>query len=332
MMVYWWCTANNRLFGLAVHICLSLSLPLSFFFPSYFPSKFSKQAKRKTKLRFAERDQVQDAGPTLALDEAASRTELDLELLQRERPRGAVRQDVAEIFSEQTKLSLHQISESKPAAWLALAEFVDWHLCTVDVPITMLKWTWHSRRPQMQNRTENFVRFWAGRTERSDGFSERCAIIFRLSHPVAARFRRSFRNSVCKTSLLLACTIMFGAQIKLRCSTPVVDFFFFWVPAERLRARVTRNREIKNSGLRHPIKNTVYRCIYTPTIQMIWEACGALLLEIKKKKLCVRLFKLINATRENLQIATWKHKSVRLIPWCPAHQAQKQVLLRPFAG
>ena len=135
VMVCWWCTVDNRLFGLAAHNCLSLSLPLSFSSPSYFPS-FSKHAKRKTKLRFAERDQVQDAGPTLALDEAPSWTELDLELLQRERPRGAVRQDVAEIFSKQTKLSLHQISESKPAAWpVALAEFVDWHLCTVDVPI-----------------------------------------------------------------------------------------------------------------------------------------------------------------------------------------------------
>ena len=95
----------------------------------------------------------------------------------------------------------HWISESKPAAagfaWVCrLAS----HWVTVDGLITMLKWTWHCRRPQ--NRTENFVRFKAGRTEHSDGFSERCAIIFRLSHPAAARFRRSFRNSVCKTSLM----------------------------------------------------------------------------------------------------------------------------------
>ena len=97
MIVLWWCTANNRLFELAVHNHLSLSLPLSFSSPSYFPS-FSKQAKRKTKLGFADRDPVQDAGPTLAL-EAAFRTEL--ELLRR----GALRQDVEEIVSEQTKLA-----------------------------------------------------------------------------------------------------------------------------------------------------------------------------------------------------------------------------------
>ena len=57
MIVLWWCTANNRLFELAVHNHLSLSLPLSFSSPSYFPS-FSKQAKRKSKLRFADKDQV----------------------------------------------------------------------------------------------------------------------------------------------------------------------------------------------------------------------------------------------------------------------------------
>ena len=97
MIVLWWCTANNRLFELAVHNHLSLSLPLSFSSPSYFPS-FSKQAKRKTKLRFADRDPVQDAGLTLAL-EAAFRTEL--ELLRR----GALWQDMEEIVSEQTKLA-----------------------------------------------------------------------------------------------------------------------------------------------------------------------------------------------------------------------------------
>ena len=39
---------------------------------------------------------MQDAGPTLALDEEASRTELELEFLQCDRPRGTVRQDVEE--------------------------------------------------------------------------------------------------------------------------------------------------------------------------------------------------------------------------------------------
>ena len=174
------------------------SLTLSFCSPSYFPS-FSKQAKQKTKLRFADTDPVQDAGPTLAL-ESAFRTKL--ELLRR----GALWQDVEEIVSEQTKTSLHHwISESKPAAasfaWVCrLAS----HWVTVDGPITTLKWTWHCRRPQ--NRTENFVRFEAGRTEHSDGFWERCAIIFRLSHPAAACFRRSFRNSVCKTFLVTIAT------------------------------------------------------------------------------------------------------------------------------
>ena len=40
-------------------------------------------------------------------------------------------------------------------------------------------------------------------------------------------------------------------QIELRCSTPVVDFFFFFFlsSCRKLRALVTRNREIKNSGL-----------------------------------------------------------------------------------
>ena len=56
--------------------------------------------------------------------------------------------------------------------------------------------------PARLNRTENFVRFQGPRAERSDGFSRKCAILFRTSHPAAARFRRSFRISVCKTSLL----------------------------------------------------------------------------------------------------------------------------------
>ena len=56
--------------------------------------------------------------------------------------------------------------------------------------------------PARLNRTENFVRFQGPRAECSDGFSRKCAILFRTSHPAAARFRRSFRISVCKTSLL----------------------------------------------------------------------------------------------------------------------------------
>ena len=105
MVVY---PANNRLFGLAVHKRLSLSLPLHSLLRLTFLPSFSKQAKQKlTKLRFADGDSdpVQNAGPTLTLDEAASRTELELELLQSDRPRGAVRQDVEEKISEQTKLA-----------------------------------------------------------------------------------------------------------------------------------------------------------------------------------------------------------------------------------
>ena len=71
------CPTNNRLLGLAVHNHLSLSLPLSFSSPSYFLS-FSKEAKPTTQLRFADGDPVQDAGATLALKEAAARTELEL--------------------------------------------------------------------------------------------------------------------------------------------------------------------------------------------------------------------------------------------------------------
>ena len=58
--------------------------------------------------------------------------------------------------------------------------------------------------PARLNRTENFVRFQGPRAERSDGFSRKCAILFRTSHPAAARFRRSFRISVCKTPLILS--------------------------------------------------------------------------------------------------------------------------------
>ena len=56
--------------------------------------------------------------------------------------------------------------------------------------------------PASLNRTENFVRFQGPLAERSDGFSRKCAILFRTSLPAPARFRRSFRISVCKTSLL----------------------------------------------------------------------------------------------------------------------------------
>ena len=74
------------------------------------------------------------------------------------------------------------------------------------------EWTWHCRRPE--NRTEKFVWFGAGRTEHSDGFSERCAIIFRLSHPAAARFRWSFQISVCKSSLLVRLVRNFGLHVQ----------------------------------------------------------------------------------------------------------------------
>ena len=60
--------------------------------------------------------------------------------------------------------------------------------------------TW-AAEPASLNRTEIFVRFQGPLAERSDGFSRKCAILFRTSHPAAARFRRSFRISVCKTSL-----------------------------------------------------------------------------------------------------------------------------------
>ena len=59
--------------------------------------------------------------------------------------------------------------------------------------------------PQTTEPNRNyFVRLEAGRTEHSVGFSERCAIIFFDSRTrPQTRFRRSFRNSVCKTSLVL---------------------------------------------------------------------------------------------------------------------------------
>ena len=57
------------------------------------------------------------------------------------------------------------------------------------------------RLPEWIIVTENFVLFAAGRIEQSDGFSERCTIIFRLLRAAQALFRRSFRSSVCNTSL-----------------------------------------------------------------------------------------------------------------------------------
>ena len=102
---------------MAVHNRHSLSLPLSFSSPSYFPS-FSKPAKRKTKLRFANRDPVQDAGPTLAL-EAAFR--IELELLRR----SALRQDVEEIVSEQTKPACNTGFLKANLQTPASSEFVD---------------------------------------------------------------------------------------------------------------------------------------------------------------------------------------------------------------
>ena len=76
---------------------------------------------------------------------------------------------------------------------------VDAASCNPKLPKHMATWA-DSNRPGL-NRTENFVRFQGPRAERSDGFSRKCAILFRTSHPAAARFRRSFRISVCKTSL-----------------------------------------------------------------------------------------------------------------------------------
>ena len=192
MIVLWWCTANNRLFELAVHNHLSLSLPLSFSSPSYFLS-FSKQAKRKTKLRFADRDPVQDAGPTLAL-EAAFRTEL--ELLRR----GALWQDVEEIVSEQTKLACTTGFLKANLQPLASPEFVDWHH-------TKSRWMgwlqcWNERGTAADHRTEPKILFGSRPVEpniRMD-FRKDAPLFFGLSHPATARFRRSFRNSVCKTS------------------------------------------------------------------------------------------------------------------------------------
>ena len=49
--------------------------------------------------------------------------------------------------------------------------------------------------------------------------------------------------------LLLACTIMFGSDRTSLLNSSGRFFFFFLSSCRKLRARVTRNREIKNSGL-----------------------------------------------------------------------------------
>ena len=74
---------------------------------------------------------------------------------------------------------------------------VDAAPCNPKLPKHMATWA-------DSNRTENFVRFQGPLAERSDGFSRKCAILFRTSQSAAARFRRSFRISVCKTSLLIS--------------------------------------------------------------------------------------------------------------------------------
>ena len=197
MVVY---LANNRLFGLAIHNRLSLFLPLSFSSPSYFPP-FSKQAKRKTKLRFAGTLPVQDAGPTLALDEVASRTEL--ELLQCT-PRCAVRLVVEENFSGQTKLASTTgfLKQTCSLASLGMArQSLDWHPCTVGGPNTMLNECVALAQTTEPNRKFCSVQ---GRSNRTFGwiFGKMRHYFFTLT-PAAARFRQSFRNSVCKTSLIM---------------------------------------------------------------------------------------------------------------------------------
>ena len=145
MIVLWWWMANDRLFELAVHNHLSLSLPLSFSSPSYFPS-FSKQAKRKTKLRCADRHPVQDAGPTLALEAANEKLNFGLPIETQSRMlalllhsrqhsgqnlsfcgEAALSQDVEEIVSEQTKLACTTGFLKANLQPLASPEFVDWH-------------------------------------------------------------------------------------------------------------------------------------------------------------------------------------------------------------
>ena len=51
------------------------------------------------------------------------------------------------------------------------------------------------------NRTENIVRYQAPPSNNSDAFSEKCAILFRISLPALARYCRSFQSVVCKTRL-----------------------------------------------------------------------------------------------------------------------------------
>ena len=57
------------------------------------------------------------------------------------------------------------------------------------------------------------------------------------------------------TMLLLACTIMFGSD-RTSLLNSSGRFFFFLSSRRKLRALVTRNREIKNSGLKAKIMKT----------------------------------------------------------------------------
>ena len=82
---------------------------------------------------------------------------------------------------------------------------VDAASCNPKLPKHMATWGLHMGRlePASLNRTENFVQFQGPLAERSDGFSRKCAILVCTSHPATACFRRrSFRISVCKTSLI----------------------------------------------------------------------------------------------------------------------------------
>ena len=164
MIVLWWCMANNRLFGLAVGPSITTFLYL-FHFRSLLHLTFPKQAKRKTKLRFADRDPVQDAGPTLAL-EAAFRTEL--ELLRR----GALWQDVEEIASEQTKPACTTGFLKANLQPLASPEFVDWH--------------------HTESRWMGRLQCW---NERGTAADHRTEILFG-SRPVEPNIRMDFRKDV----------------------------------------------------------------------------------------------------------------------------------------
>ena len=87
----------------------------------------------KSPLGFADRarNTVWDAGPTLALDETASETEVHLEL-QCDRARGAVRH-ATDTKNNLSKPASSTVCESQPAAWLASAwqsfEHIHVHVC-----------------------------------------------------------------------------------------------------------------------------------------------------------------------------------------------------------